>query len=140
MKSKISLVLQKTKTSEGKPFQEFNDVSKCSVDPEVRPFPESVFAQRALRLLRRIPEALDAVQAEVVTTGDGHGVGVNVQTDAAAKLLLQHHRGHVSHCLIDCHVVNAMSHLTLKKHNAVLVHSSNIRCPAHANDPYVKQA
>lgn len=44
----------------------------------------------------RIPEALDAVQAKVVTTWDGGRVGEDVQADAALELILQRNgKGHV---------------------------------------------
>lgn len=77
-----------------KPFKEVNDIGKVPVDPEVWAASKRLFAQRTLRLALRVPEAADAVQAEVVSTWDGDGVGVDVQTDAAMKLPLKRHGGH----------------------------------------------
>ena len=74
-------------TTENKPFKEFNDFSKSSVNPEFWTISECLLAQRTLRLVLRIPEAFDAAQAEVVSTGNGDGVGVEVQTDAASELV-----------------------------------------------------
>lgn len=74
---------------QNKPFKEFNDIGKSSVDPEVWAISEYLFAQRTLRLVLRTPEAFDAVQAEVVSTRDGDGVGVDVQTDAAPELVFR---------------------------------------------------
>lgn len=66
------------------------------VDPELWACAECLFAQRTLGFGFCIPETFDAVQAEVVSTGDGGGVGVDFQTDATLELLLERHgEGHV---------------------------------------------
>lgn len=83
---------------QNKPFNEVDDISEFPVDPEFWTFLERPFAQRTFPPAPRVPVALDAVEAEVVSTYDGHRVRVDVQTDAALELLLELFRGH--HCKI----------------------------------------
>ena len=56
---------------------------------------KDLHAERALSRLPGGPAGGEAVHAEVVSTGDGHGLGVNVQTDAALDLLCGQSGGHL---------------------------------------------
>lgn len=70
------------------PFEAISDVSQAEVDRELWTYFEGFFANGTHRLPSGVPEALDALQAEVVSTWDGGGVVEEIQTDAAVKLLL----------------------------------------------------
>lgn len=59
------------------------------VDPEVWAASKCRFAEWTLHFVLRIPVTFDAVQAEVVSTRDGDGVGVDINADAATELLLK---------------------------------------------------
>lgn len=78
-----------------RPFKVFNDFSKLPVDPEVRAVSERLLAEGTLGAVPGVPEAIDTVQAEVVSTREGDRFGVDVQTDAATELLVQWNRVHL---------------------------------------------
>lgn len=76
------------------PFEVLGDVLQAHIYPELWAALKVLFAQWTMRPCCRIPEVLDAFQAEIMATWDGDRVGEAVPTDDAQKLLLSERRGH----------------------------------------------
>lgn len=73
------------------------DLAQHGVDAGVGLLVEGLLAHGALVEHAGAPVAADAVDAEVVAAGDGHGVGKHVQTDGAVDLLLRQQVSRGSH-------------------------------------------
>lgn len=64
------------------------DLSQNSVDANIWPFMERLLAHGTLIQRGGLPVSQNAALAEVMSTGDRHGVGEDVQADGAVDLLL----------------------------------------------------
>lgn len=84
-----------TKKCINRPSKLLCDVSQTYVDPKLWASFKDFSAQRAVRLLARVPEALDARLAEIVPTLDGDWIFEEIQTDAAPELFSSQNRRHV---------------------------------------------
>ncbi len=65
------------------------DFPQDRVDAYIRPFVERLLTHRTLVQRAGFPVSQDAALAEVVSAGDGHGVGEDVETDGAVHLLFR---------------------------------------------------
>lgn len=65
------------------------NVPQDSVDTNIRPFVERLLTHRTLIQRAGFPVSQDAALAEVVSAGDGYGVGKDVKTDGAVHLLFR---------------------------------------------------
>ena len=65
------------------------DLPQDGVDADIRPLVERLLTHGTLVQGAGLPVSQDAALAEVVSAGDGHGVGEDVETDGAVHLLFR---------------------------------------------------